>query len=210
MDLDSPSPPKLSDLDERFRLPSPPPPPLLSPPVSTSVHHLSNRSNSINDNTDLNLSLPSDTSTEPFKETDLSIDTNESDQTSISNSQDSSRSKETSLSKTLLTTKLESISPTEGTLVEACLSQLKQTSQVNNHHHSPSPNEETPTEDSNRSRDELVRLLAKKVYVPKSSSPAKVSREPEESSHSRRHSFDENDNDISTRRNRRSVHHKTQ
>jgi hypothetical protein len=198
MDLDSPSPQGLGDHDERFRAPS-------SPPVNGTIYTqtLSNEPNKIFD--DPNYNDRCHKLVEQLKE--------------------QYRQKEI-LSSTLLTAKSESIIPTEEAVFKACLGQFESSSSEN----SPIDDNQSLTinvdlqhkeniilplvqdsslnipDNSNRSRDEFVKLLTKEACISKSSSPAKDQNNHKCSygyRNQRRRSHDDNDN---TKKNSLSNH----
>jgi len=202
MDLDSPSPQGLGDHDERFRAPSPLPPPPVNGTIYTQT--LSNEPNKIFD--DPNYNDRCHKLVEQLKE--------------------QYRQKEI-LSSTLLTAKSESIIPTEEAVFKACLGQFESSSSSEN---SPIDDNQSLTinedlqhkeniilplvqdsslnipDNSNRSRDEFVKLLTKEACISKSSSPAK-DQNNHKCSHGyrnqRRRSHDDNDN---TKKNSLSNH----
>ena len=187
MDLDSPSSQGLCDYDERFRVPSPPPPPL--PPPLTILPPLP----SIYPRPLMSLNL---TQTLPHEPNKIFDDPNYNDrcQKLVEQLKEQYRQKETSLSSTSLITKSESIIPTEEEAIfKACLGHCESSSSEN------SPVDDSPSlvisedvqhedniilplvqdssinipDDSNRSREEFVKLLTKEACISKSSSPAK-------------------------------------
>jgi hypothetical protein len=210
MDLDSPSPQELCDHDERFRVPTPPPPPL-PPPLALPPLPPSNES--INTQ-----SLPSFilNPTLPNVPNKIFDDQNYNDRyQKLFEQLQEYRQKELTVSNSFLTTKSETIIPTEEAAFKACLGQFQSSSS------SSSSNENSPIDnnppliindnlqqeeniilpliqnDSNRSRDEFVKLLTKEAYISKSSSPAKNSNHSKRSynySKYRRRSHDDNDN----------------
>jgi hypothetical protein len=182
MDLDSPSPRELCDHDERFRIPTPPPPlppPLALPPLPPLIETIYTQPRT-------SLILTHTLSNEPNK---IFNDANYNDRCYklVEELKEKYRQKELPLSNSLLTTKSESIIPTEEAVFKACSGQFESSSSSEN----SLLDENQPLminddlqqednlilplveEDSNRSRDEFVKLLTKEAYVSKSSSPAK-------------------------------------
>ncbi|CAF4284400.1 unnamed protein product, partial [Rotaria sordida] len=169
MDIDSPSSQGLCDHDERFRVPTPPPPlppPLTLPPLPSMnetnytqpltslifTATLSNESNKIFDNS--NYSDSCHTSIEQYQQSEIL------------------------LTNSHLIPKSESIIiPSEETVFKTCLGQYESSSSSSSsssenspidNNNSSSINDNTQQEDSNRSRDEFVRLLTQEAYISKS------------------------------------------
>lgn len=195
MDLDSQSPHGLGDHDERFRLSTPSPPPAL---FNTSLLSVSVAPNPVENHLTL-LRIPPPTFTQPFKETDLSIDLG-SASVSIPNAQDFSHPNDntSTIHVPVIPTKVESISPPERIPHEP---PLQPPSPPPPDH--PPIDEETPigsNEETDRSRDEFVRLLTEKIYVSQSPSPSRVSSNMAESLVSREQqeqSFEETEHRLS-------------
>jgi hypothetical protein len=205
MDLDSPSSQGLCDHDERFRIPTPPPlpPPLILPPLPPTNETMFPHAVS-------SLLVTRTLSNEPNKIFD---DPNYTDRCQkLLEQLKEHRQKEIILSKAHLIPKTESMIPSEETVLKVCFGQFQSSSSENSpidDHHPLTMNVNLPQEDdnnilpliqddSNRSRDEFVKLLTKEAYVSKSSSPAKIPNDhkrPYNYHNHRRRSFDENDND---------------
>jgi len=204
MDLDSPSPQDLCDHDERFRVPTPPPPlppPLPLPPLPPLNESIYTQS----------LILTHTLSNEPNKIFD---DQNYNDrcQKLVEQLQEY-RQQEITLSNTHITLKSESIIPTEEAAFKACLGQFESSSSssssetsltddkhplIINDNLSQGKNILLPLiqDDTNRSRDEFVKLLTKEACISKSSSPIKNQNNSKHSynySKHRRRSHDDND-----------------
>jgi hypothetical protein len=201
MDIDSSPSQTMGDYDERFR--TPPLPPLLYASALTDTTIAPSSLNGTNG--DFNHSSVTDPS-HPF----------------LLPTRESTVPREVLLSTLLPPTKVESVTPTEASLFQACLDQLSSSSEQtvadessllnisDNVQQSPQVNpldlivdrSIALASDSNQSRDEFVKLLTKEAFVSKSSSPAKPPQHQEEtlSSHSaRRRSFDEDENHTSQR-----------
>ncbi len=220
MDLDSPSPQELYDHDERFRVPTPPPPlpppltlPPLPPPLNESIYTQSISS----------LMSTHTLSNEPNKIFD---DQNYNDrcQKLVEQLQEY-RQQEITLLNTHITLKSESIIPTEEAAFKACLGQFESSSSSSSENsltddkHSLMINDDLQQgenillplsqDDSNRSRDEFVKLLTKEACISKSSSPIKNQNNPKHSynySKHRRRSHDDNDIEKKNSSNRSNSH----
>lgn len=119
------------------------------------------------------------------------------------------RQKEITLSNALLIAKSESIIPSEETVLNQCLRQFQSSSSENSSiddNHPLAVNDDLQQEDenilpliqddTNRSRDEFVKLLTKEAFISKSSSPAKIPNEHKRSynyHNYRRRSHDDNE-----------------
>ncbi len=219
MDLDSPSPQELYDHDERFRVPTPPPPlpppltlPPLPPPLNESIYTQSISS----------LMSTHTLSNEPNKIFD---DQNYNDrcQKLVEQLQEY-RQQEITLLNTHITLKSESIIPTEEAAFKACLGQFESSSSssensLTDDKHPLMINDDLQQgenillpliqDDSNRSRDEFVKLLTKEACISKSSSPIKNQNNPKHSynySKHRRRSHDDNDIEKKNSSNRSNSH----
>ncbi|CAF1260744.1 unnamed protein product [Adineta steineri] len=208
MDIDSPSSQGLNDHDERFRALTPPPPlppPLSLPPLPTT--NISVYTQSL-----LPLTLIPTLPNEPNK---IFNDPNYNDRChKLLEQLEQYRQKETQVSNILITTKSEEFIPTEEAVLKACLRQLESSSSENspiNDNHLLTINETLQDNeniliplvknDSNRSRDEFVKLLTKEAYISKSSSPTKNQNKPKHSDdnrNQRRRSYDDDDNNNNT------------
>ncbi|CAF4739159.1 unnamed protein product [Rotaria sp. Silwood1] len=183
MDLDSRSSQRLCDHDERFRIPAPP-----STPPPPSLPQLSQITLSSISSTNENIYAQSFSSifilTPPLPNEPNKIfdDENYNDQILLSN--------------LLITTKAESIIPSEETILKTCLGQFESLSSsspssenssivddnhslnINNNNNDLQKENNTNLtsieDDSTRSRDEFVKLLTKQAYISKSSSPVKI------------------------------------
>lgn len=202
MDLVSPSSQELCDHDERFRVPTPPlpplPPPLALPPLPPTNESIYTQSVP-------SLFLTNTLSNEPNKIFD---DPTYNERCQKLVEQLKERKKEIVSSNLLLTTKAEAIIPTEETVFKAYLGQFQSSSSSTNSsiddNHSLPINNNLQGEDnlllplvendSNRSRDEFVKLLTKEAFISKSSSPVKKPKNSKRS-YERRRSQDDNDNE---------------
>jgi hypothetical protein len=202
MDLSSPSSQELRDHDERFRVPTPPPLPPSTCESLTRNQTLSNEPNKLYDDPD-------------YKDRSLKL---------------VEQLKQLKSSNLLITTKTESIIPIQEAVFKACFEQSESSSSSEDiptdDNHTLIINEDLQSvntinlplvqDDSNRSRDEFVKLLTKEAYVSKSSSPAKKQDNPKHSydyPKYRRRSHDDNEINNSSnthRHNTRPSDRKTQ
>lgn len=198
MDIDSPSSQGLYDHDERFRIPTPPPPPPPPLPPPLVLPPLPPTNEPIFTAPLVSFFLSHTSSNE--------TNTIYNDQNSIEQYQQ----KDHVLSNLSSKIKTESTIPSGEPVFRACLGQFESSSSSEespaNDNDLPIRNDDTSLEhqqqqqenillpvcqnssintesDSNRSRDEFVRLLTKEAYISKSSSPVK-------SSHNRHRIFD--------------------
>jgi hypothetical protein len=212
MDLDSPSSQGLCDHDERFRVPTPPPlpPPLILPPLPPTNENLYTQS--------VSSSIVTRTlSNEPNKIFD---DPNYNDRChKLVEQLKEHRQKELTISNSLVITKIESVVPSEEAVFKACFGQFQSSSSSSENspiddNHPLSINNDLQQEDenilslvqddSNRSRDEFVKLLTKEAFISKSSSPPKIPNNHKRSynyQNHRRRSHDDNENLSSNRSN---------
>ncbi|CAF1486170.1 unnamed protein product [Adineta ricciae] len=211
MDVDSPSSQGLCDHDERFRVPTPPPPPLppplALPPLPPTIEAVLNPSM-------LSIRLAPTLASEPNKMFDNSNYNSRCDKLFEEIRQH--RKKETISTNLLIPAKTEATLLSEEVVINKCVAQFEfSTSESSSLDDNQCPNEDEgvrdeentllsslhdPTtaidEDSNRFRDEFVKLLTKEAYISKSSSPTKDQSESKylhEHTPQRRRSHDESD-----------------
>ncbi|CAF5018463.1 unnamed protein product, partial [Rotaria sp. Silwood1] len=212
---------RLCDHDERFRIPKPP-----SAPPPPSLPQLSQITLSSISSTNENIYAQSFSSifilTPPLPNEPNKIfdDENYNDRYNklVEQLKEQYRQKEILLSNSLITTKAESIIPSEETILKTCLGKFESLSSsspssehssivddnhslnINNNNNDLQKENNTNLtsieDDSTRSRDEFVKLLTKQAYISKSSSPVKIQNNRKRSydyhHHQRRRSHNDN------------------
>ncbi|CAF0729167.1 unnamed protein product [Adineta ricciae] len=214
MDVDSPSSQGLCDHDERFRIPTPPPPPLppplALPPLPPTIEAVINPSM-------LSDRLAPTLASEPNKMFDNSNYNNRCDKLFEEIRQH--RKKEPISTNLLIPAKTEATLLSEEVVINKCVEQFElSTSEGSSLDDNQCPNEDEGVqdeentllsalqdssaaidEDSNRFRDEFVKLLTKEAYISKSSSPTKDQSESKhlhEHTPQRRRSHDESNDKV--------------